>query len=547
MSRHTACKFAPKKRHKQVQLRCQLLEDRMTPTVSVFSPIGAIGDPITLPMIPALHTPGAPGSPPSNGYVEGGSSSTGTVNSTAVATDSFGDAYQTGSFSGTVQFGNITLTAKGSSDIFVAKYSSTGSLSWAEDIGGAGGTAASNWIAVDGMGNVYLTGYFLGTVNFGTQGSTHNLTSVYPGNPNAFVEKLTSLGSYSYADQIGAGGPALGTSITVDSQGNAYITGYFAGTVNFNPHGTNTFSSSDGGQNTNAFVEKLSLSGNYVWADDIGYGSNSYGEGIAVDSSGRVYSTGYFTGTGQFAPGTFSHSFESSNNGSDTNSYVSVLSSTGAYVSSYLLGYGGMTEAFGVAVDKSDNIYVTGDFSGTVNFGSTAVTSSNAGGNINAFVVKLTNSGKVSWVDDLGAGSTAYGISISVSSSGNVYTVGAFSGTGNFNPNGTSYLTASGNGTQYNGYLTELSSSGKFVTDAVFGYGASQIDVGNVVVGANGKVYINGDFMGAGVTFNTPGSGATTLSSPNSESQYLLELGGSRFSTPVIPSFPFFMAPMIPV
>ena len=325
---------------------------------------------------------------------------------------------------------------QGASDVFVAKYSSSGALLWVDDIGGSNGTAVATWLAVDNQGNAYVTGYFLGTVNFDPHGN-HTLSSVYPGNPNAFVDKLSSSGHYSYAVEIGSGSIALSNAITVDSQGNAYITGFFAGTGNFNPHGSNNLSSSDNGNQFNAFVEKLNSAGNYDWAVDIGYGSTAYGEGIAVDGSGRVYTTGYFSGTGAFNPANSSHDLQTSNNGSDVNTYVSVLNSSGAYVYSDLIGYGGMVQGYGIAVDKSDNVYITGDFSGMGNFnpnGSNTLTSSNNGGNINAFVEKLNASGKFVWAEDLGYGATAYGVSITVDRSGNVYTVGAFSGTGDFNP-----------------------------------------------------------------------------------------------------------------
>ena len=479
------------------------------------------------PEIGGSDHPSFPVGNPTDGYVVGGSTTSGSVNSTAVATDSSGDAYQTGFFSGTVTFGNTTLTAQGASDVFVAKYSSSGALLWVDDIGGSNGTAVATWLAVDNQGNAYVTGYFLGTVNFDPHGN-HTLSSVYPGNPNAFVDKLSSSGHYSYAVEIGSGSIALSNAITVDSQGNAYITGFFAGTGNFNPHGSNNLSSSDNGNQFNAFVEKLNSAGNYDWAVDIGYGSTAYGEGIAVDGSGRVYTTGYFSGTGAFNPANSSHDLQTSNNGSDVNTYVSVLNSSGAYVYSDLIGYGGMVQGYGIAVDKSDNVYITGDFSGMGNFnpnGSNTLTSSNNGGNINAFVEKLNASGKFVWAEDLGYGATAYGVSITVDRSGNVYTVGAFSGTGDFNPgSGTSDLTASGNGTQYNAYLSELNSSGQLVSDAIFAYGAIQLDISNVAVSQYGAIFINGDFTGTGVNFDTTGSGKNNLSSPNGSTQYLVEL-----------------------
>ena len=89
-------------------------------------------------------------------------------------------------------------------------------------------------------------------------------------------------------------------SIAVDSSGNVYTTGYFYGTVDFNP-GTGVFNLTSAGV-SDIFISKLDASGNFVWAKAMGGTSTDLGYSIAVDGSGNVYTTGYFCGTADFNP-----------------------------------------------------------------------------------------------------------------------------------------------------------------------------------------------------------------------------------------------------
>ena len=93
----------------------------------------------------------------------------------------------------------------------------------------------------------------------------------------------------------------VGYSVTVDSSGNIYTTGLFQGTVDFDP-GAGTANLTSNG-NKDAAVLKLDSSGNYVWAKSFGGTRMDFAWSVAVDSSGNVYTTGYFNGTVDFDPG----------------------------------------------------------------------------------------------------------------------------------------------------------------------------------------------------------------------------------------------------
>jgi hypothetical protein len=93
-----------------------------------------------------------------------------------------------------------------------------------------------------------------------------------------------------------------GIDVALDSAGNVYTTGFFLGTVDFDP-GAGTFNLTSAGSG-DLFVSKLDASGNLVWARSMGGAASSdEGYGIVVDGAGNVYTTGSFSGTGDFDPG----------------------------------------------------------------------------------------------------------------------------------------------------------------------------------------------------------------------------------------------------
>src|SRR5690606_10963200 len=100
---------------------------------------------------------------------------------------------------------------------------------------------------------------------------------------------------------IGSSIDDRGLAIAVDEAGNVYTTGYFNGTANFNPGITNPVNLT--AQNNDIFVTRHDPDGNLLWAVKMGGSGNDQSFGIAVDSIGNVYTTGYFYGTADFDPG----------------------------------------------------------------------------------------------------------------------------------------------------------------------------------------------------------------------------------------------------
>src|SRR5207249_2825592 len=196
-------------------------------------------------------------------------------------------------------FGGGPLTSVSSADIFVAKYTPTGAHLWSRRCGGAGAANAAYGVAVDGSGNVFMTGYFKGTVSFGGATFTSSL-----GGLDVFVAKYAAAdGSHLWSKNFPSGANELGAGIAVDGSGNVVITGWFDGYINFG--GPPTVLGSLGGRNV--FVTKLSGSdGSHIWSFLVGNGGDQAANAVAVDRSGDVVLTGYFMDSIDFGGGVLS-------------------------------------------------------------------------------------------------------------------------------------------------------------------------------------------------------------------------------------------------
>ncbi|MDD3633051.1 MAG: SBBP repeat-containing protein [Candidatus Cloacimonetes bacterium] len=386
-----------------------------------------------------------------------------------IAIDSSGNSYVTGRFQGTATFGTTTLTTTGSSeiaDIFVAKLDSSGNWLWATKAGGNDRDYGYD-IATDFSGNSYVTGYFNGTASFG--GTT--LTS--SGQEDIFVAKLDSSGNWLWAKKAGGTCSESGLSIATDSSGNSYVIGGFWETASFG----SMILESNG--NADIFVAKLDSSGNWLWAKKAGGTYSDEGWGIAIDSSGNSYVTGYFEGTASFGTTTLTSS-------EDIDIFIAKLDSGGNWLWAKQAGGSYWDMGYSIAIDSSGNSYVTGNFGETASFGSITLTSS---GDSDIFVTKLDSNGNWLWAKQAGGtSSVAYGYSIATDSSGNSYVTGYFGETASF---GSITLTSSGDSDIF---VTKLDSNGNWL--GAIKAGGTQRDIGyGIAIDSSGNSYVTGCFQ----------------------------------------------------
>lgn len=227
-------------------------------------------------------------------------------NGQSISTDADGNVYSTGYFQGTFDFdpnaGTSNLTSLGLSDIYVHKLDESGNFIWIKQMGGSTNITFS-YITIDNNGSLYLTGSFFGTIDFDPGVGTTNLTAGV--GADMFVQKLDSSGSLIWAHSLGSNSEAYGSDIQTDIHGYVYITGYYSGTINFDPGDGVTSLSSNG--TTDIFTLKLDALGELTWAISMGGPGFDFGLGLNVSTDGSIYTTGMFMATADFDPsgGTF--------------------------------------------------------------------------------------------------------------------------------------------------------------------------------------------------------------------------------------------------
>lgn len=279
-----------------------------------------------------------------------------------IAVDDSGQAYVTGSFGDTADFGQISLSINPEDwicDIFIAKLDVNGNWLWANRAGGSD-PDSGNGVALDGSGNCYVTGVFYDDVaDFGPDIFTANQCDCL------FISKLDSAGNWLWTRRAGGIWPcyAYGRDVTADSQGNCYATGMFSHIIDFGPTSLTCLDEQD------IFVCKLDAAGNWLWSRRAGGTSYNEGHGIECDPAGNCFVAGYFYGMGDFGPNTLS-----SEGLSDL--FVAALDSGGNWLWSLRGGGYSYDTAQGMASTSAGQLNICGSFSETAVFGPDQIISS---------------------------------------------------------------------------------------------------------------------------------------------------------------------------
>ncbi len=285
-------------------------------------------------------------------------------------------------------------------DGFIAKYDNSGNFVWAKRLRG-NMIEDSYGITLDGSGNIYTTGYYMGTTNF-NPGGTYNLSSV-SNSYDIYVLKLSSSGAFLWAKSMGGTGGDKGLAITTDASGNVYTTGYYYGTSDFDPSASSSTLISNG--SNDIFVSKLDASGNYVWAKGMGGTGDDEGLSITTDGSSNVFICGYYNGSADFEPTANNYYVLTAAGNSDI--FVSKLDGSGNFDWSHSLG--GTTDDKGTSIhlDVAGSILTTGYFGGTADFDASgsSYTLTAHGSSTDVFINKIGEFAATQWT---GASNTSW-------------------------------------------------------------------------------------------------------------------------------------------
>jgi CHU_C Type IX secretion signal domain/Ig-like domain CHU_C associated/FG-GAP-like repeat/IPT/TIG domain len=228
---------------------------------------------------------------------------TGAAEAYSIVADNSDNVIAVGAYSGTIDFdpsaSSFNLTSVGNFDAFISKLDASGNFIWAKSLGGSS-NEYGNSIAVDNAGSIFITGLFKGTSDFDPGVGVFNLTS--SGLFDSFISKLDANGNFVWAIPVG-GSTAKddsGIAIAIDASGNLLCTGFFEGTIDFDP-GAGIYNLTSSGSNPDIYILKLDVNANFIWAVRQGStNSPDQGNGISTDASSNVYVTGYFSTTADF-------------------------------------------------------------------------------------------------------------------------------------------------------------------------------------------------------------------------------------------------------
>ena len=383
---------------------------------------------------------------------------------------------------------------------------------WVQSTTSPTNAAGEGWaVSRDGTNNVFATGYFTGSITFGT----YTVNNV--GNLNMFLAKYNSSGAIQWAKSAGSTGTDIARSVSADAAGNVYITGIFSSpTIAF---GTTTLTNA--GAN-NIFICKYDANGNELWAKSAG-GVNDQAYGVSTDAGGDVIITGgFYSASIAFGTATLTNVV-----GTGTgNVFVVKYDANGNVLwARNAGGSGGNTLGISVSTDLSGNVFVTGQFNcSAVAFGTTTLTSP---GGTAVFLVKYDTNGNMVWAKSAGGFSQDGSYSISADTGGNSYITGTFG-----SPSmvfGTYTLTNTGT---KNAFITKYDSNGNVLwAKSTVGPGTQ---IGYSVSSYTGGVFVTGSFT------NTIAFGTNTLTpppiSPDPMFIALYDLNGNIICTEVLAS-----------
>jgi hypothetical protein len=331
---------------------------------------------------------------------------------------------------------------------------------WAFDLGYA--------VATDKYGNVYIAGKY--EMNKAVFGST---TVPCAGNHDMYVAKYGPTGDFKWVRTAGGVGGDYAWAMACDPDGNVVVTGEIESTASF---GSGVSLKSNG--DNDVFVARYNTSGALLWAKKLGGGSKS-DKGLGVTISGTsIYVTGKFEGTGNFAGTTLS-----SAGGKEM--FIAKYTTAGAFVWAKKAGGSGDDEGYAICADASGNIYVTGYFSKTANFGGVWLTSK---GDKDIYLAKYNSSGSIIWAKRAGGSASDYGMGIRVDNSNRIFLTGGCRLKSVF---GTYTITASGGNADI--FVAQYDNSGnpKWVKKA----GGKYNDYGRALaLDAQSNIYITGNY-----------------------------------------------------
>lgn len=406
-----------------------------------------------------------------------------------VCVNDYGDVFVTGCFSGPVDFdpgpGVDMHSALVYWDPFVSKFDAQGDFEWSRTWTGSSVQYydAAHDVAVDGSGNVYVTGQFAEDMDFdpGPLPDYRSSSGYY----DVFVTKFDSLGNYLWARAWGGSGDDEAYGIATDESGNVYVAGSFEDMVDFDPGSGSHVITAEG--SSDAFLSKLTPEGEFVWVRTMGgAGSMAYALDASTDGAGNVTICGYFFGLVDFGSGV-TFNWIMCAGGADT--FAASFTPSGE--PRWANAWGGEGEDYGMGVAAADNgdTFVAGHYDRTCDFDPGPIVDYRpCMGYTDSYLSMFDASGQYLWTRTWGGAENDQAYGVAIGDMENVYVVGFFSDVVDFDPGPGSVVLTAQEGASF---LSKFDSMGNFLSVR-----ACAAYAGAVAAGRDGFSYTAGYFLG---------------------------------------------------
>lgn len=441
---------------------------------------------------------------------------------TKVINDLDDNLYVVGYFYGTLDVDPSSKTkhliSKGDADIYIAKFNADGNLIWAQSFGGSLEDVGYG-LSLNNEGDLFVSGSFYNSVDFDPSDSNYNVSS--KGASDVFLSKFDSSGNFIWVKTFGSVNYDYNRALNIDNSNNIYLPGTFTGSIDFDPgNGVEILTANS----FDVFLVKLNSDGEFVWVNHLKSKYDSFVYGVVSDGNEACYISGFYSD---------SLLFDSKIEESNINSkgqhdvFIYKFNKDGKFIWNHSIGSPNEEQLQDIQIDNDNNLVFCGIFIDSLDFNPKGNNLSlNSKGGSDVFISKIDTSGLFIWAISFGSDKYDKCYSLSIDNQNNIYSIGVFYNTIDFNINGNKKIIAA-NG-QVDIFINKIDNNGNY--KGALSIGSTGPDYGSsVLIDNQNNLISSGDFAGT-VDFD-PGTGTLNLTSKGSSDAFILKLSSETLQT----------------
>lgn len=408
---------------------------------------------------------------------------------TDILADRNGNVFAGGFFNDTIDLNGAapggTMIAVDQTDIFFARFDSSGNLIWNIHLGTTGPEFLTS-INIDSSGRVLITGTFQDPMDFDPGPASAVIAPT--GFKNLFVACYDTAGNYQWAKRIGGNVVTESSDMAVDPSGEILLLGRFLGNCDFDP---SALSMVLFGSCNSMFIGRYDANGNYI--NVIPFYDSLVGVAIDVTAQGDIYVAGSFTGDADVDPDT-ANTVLLSTDVFLSDAFFAKYTANGDYIWAKQIAGPGSEYATAMQCDAAGMLFLSGHFNDTVDFDPGAGTHFKASSGVDAFIAKYDSNGTLSWVNTMGWTGHDEIQSLDFTPDGDICAAGRFYINCDVDPSANVVnLTAP----QYSLFVAAYSTASGDYVWSFAPENSNESGAGELSISATGGIYIAGHFRDA--------------------------------------------------